>query len=224
MDVVYLVREGPNEELRYSLRSLRNVPHDQVWIIGGAPGWVRNIEYVAVHQGRDRFDNTLRGWLTACTHPGISSDFQLWNDDFFALAPTFPEPRHAGTVEVRSVGNDPTYQAGKIHTARLLQQWGITPVLDYSTHTPMVINRRKGAAVLEKAIPAGIRALNRRILYGNYWKIGGEQLGNAGIGNRTQLPVRGEVWAATNDRTFAEGAVGRLIRELYPDPSPYEEA
>lgn len=224
MDVVYLVREGPNEELRYSLRSLQNVPHDQVWIIGGTPGWVRNVNHIPTRQGRDRFDNTLRGWLTACTHPGISSQFQLWNDDFFALAPTTVQPRHCGEVETRSVANDPTYQAGKIHTAKLLHMWGISPVFDYSTHTPFPVDKTQCLEVLNRAAPAGIKALNRRILYGNYWSVGGDELGNVAIGNRTELPAEGEVWVSTNDRTFAAGRVGEMIREMYPDPSPYEEA
>ena len=40
-DVVYCVKDDPdNEELRYSLRSLKNLPHQKVWIYGGGPKWL----------------------------------------------------------------------------------------------------------------------------------------------------------------------------------------
>ena len=45
LDVVYCVKELiTNEELRYSLRSLRNLPHRKVWIFGGCPKWVNTEE------------------------------------------------------------------------------------------------------------------------------------------------------------------------------------
>ena len=47
MDAVYYVRPGDrNDELRYSLRSLANLPHDRVWIVGHTPPWVTGIESI----------------------------------------------------------------------------------------------------------------------------------------------------------------------------------
>lgn len=46
MDILYLCRPGENLELRYSLRSLRNVPHGRVWIFGDCPDWVTNVNLV----------------------------------------------------------------------------------------------------------------------------------------------------------------------------------
>ena len=47
MDIVYVVRPGDeNEALRYSLRSLANIPHRTVWIAGYRPKWCYGIVYV----------------------------------------------------------------------------------------------------------------------------------------------------------------------------------
>src|SRR5690606_41501940 len=42
--IVVPVREGPvNEQLRYALRSwTANLPHRQVWLVGGRPTWAVN--------------------------------------------------------------------------------------------------------------------------------------------------------------------------------------
>lgn len=225
MDAVYLVREGDNPELRYSLRSLRNVPHGRVWIVGHKPSWVRNVGHLQTRQGRDRYENTLKAVHTACTHPDISEDFQLWNDDFYALEPTEIPTWHLGPLDVSRIrsGNGPTHQGGMLYTYRLLRKWGVDPVLDYAIHVPMVVNREKMIAALRKA-GTGIRALHRRTLYGNLYQVGGEQVEDVVVPNRRAVWKEGAVWASSNDRTFNEGAFGKAIRDLFPDPSPYEEA
>ena len=91
-DVVYLCRSGENEELRYSLRSLKNVPHGQVWIFGGAPSWISDrVNFVGVPQTdfnfrdawKTKFENTRRNLYTATQQPEVSEHFLLMNDDFY---------------------------------------------------------------------------------------------------------------------------------------------
>lgn len=222
MDAVYLVREGLNEELRYSLRSLVNVPHGRVWIVGWKPGWVR-AEHLPLRQGSDRYENTLAGVLTACTHPDITDSFQLWNDDFYALAPTEIPVWHLGPVEDDGA-RGASHPGGRGETFRLLRKWGVDPVLDYAVHVPFIVDKAKMVDVLRKAAPHGVRALHRRTLYGNHYQIGGVQVDDVAIGDMTQIPKPGQVWAATNDQSFTKGAAGKWIRNCFPDPSPYEES
>lgn len=41
-DIVYFVKESAkNEELRYSLRSLKNFPHGRVWFYGYCPSFLK---------------------------------------------------------------------------------------------------------------------------------------------------------------------------------------
>ena len=50
-DIVYLLREGENDELRYSLRSVeRNFPHDRVIFYGGKPDGIEPDEYIHIEQ------------------------------------------------------------------------------------------------------------------------------------------------------------------------------
>lgn len=224
MDVVYLVREGDNPELRYSLRSLANVDHDTVWIVGYKPKWVVNVEPLPMRQTSDKWSNTLASVMAACTYPDISESFQLWNDDFFALEPTTVPVWHKGPMPPsRRTGNSATYRDGREATRRLLESWGVDPVLDYTVHVPMVIDRQKMADVIRRASSEKrIRALSRRTLYGNAYQIGGTHVKDVSISNRRDVWKPGQQWVSTTDKTFNHGNVGAAIRELFPDPSPYE--
>ena len=50
-DVVYFVKDTKeNEELRYSLRTLKNFPHAKVWFYGGCPEGLKPDHHVYVKQ------------------------------------------------------------------------------------------------------------------------------------------------------------------------------
>lgn len=60
-DIVYFVKESKtNEELRYSLRTLKNFPHRKVWFYGGCPEGLKPDQYVYVEQ-----DQPTK-WLSLC--------------------------------------------------------------------------------------------------------------------------------------------------------------
>lgn len=92
MDIVYVVREGEkNDNLRYSLRSLKNIPHDDVYIIGHKPEWVKNVKYInRMQRVRNKFQNISRNMWLATKTSSISDDF-IYMDDDFALLPTATE-------------------------------------------------------------------------------------------------------------------------------------
>ena len=40
MDFVYICKEGVNEELKYSIRSVvESFPESNIWVVGGKPDW-----------------------------------------------------------------------------------------------------------------------------------------------------------------------------------------
>jgi hypothetical protein len=225
VDIVYLVRPGEvNEPLRFSLRSLANVDHDRVWLVGHKPRWVSGVEHLPTVQDSERFENTLAGVMAACTHPDISEDFQLWNDDFYALKPTTIPLWHNGPIaeNERRNRNRASWLEGKQQTLHLLRGWGFDPVYDYSVHVPMVFNRQLMADALARAAETTpIRALHRRTLYGNLHQVGGQLHGDVKILNKNDVPTPDQAWVSSGDRSF-NGNLGRALRDLFGDPSPYE--
>ena len=57
MDYVYTCRQGNNEELRYSLRSIEhNMPAGRVWVVGYRPDWYIG-DFVQVKDIGSKFEN-----------------------------------------------------------------------------------------------------------------------------------------------------------------------
>lgn len=231
MDVVYVL--GPNEtydEFRYSLRSLANVPHDNVWVFGSCPHWARNVNHVRVPQDQGRFRNSTANMVAACATSEVSETFSFWHDDMFALKPTTVPVYHKGRIRdvppSRPVGRigRATYPDGMAATAWLLTAWGVPQPFNYDLHIPMPVHKETMGAVLAAAKSAEIRCLHKRSLYGNMAKIGGTihkdvkvtRMGAPG-------PAEGAVWVSTSDDSFARGRTGAAIRELFPNPCRYEE-
>src|SRR5690554_4826136 len=100
MDVVYVVGQH-TDELRYSMRSLRNVEHDQVWIVGTLPDWARNVRLIPAEDRYEKARNITEKMYAAASHPEVSDPFIYFNDDFFALKPASIPNRHRGKVDVR---------------------------------------------------------------------------------------------------------------------------
>lgn len=85
-DVVYINRPGDeNEELRYSLRSLKNLPHDRVFIVGYSPVWVRGCESIAVDPQRSKHASAESNLIAACSSLEVSDPFYVFNDDFYVM-------------------------------------------------------------------------------------------------------------------------------------------
>ena len=69
-DIVYVVRPGErNEELRYSLRSLSNLPHGRVWIAGYMPKWVTGVEHIPSPAKPGSHVHAKANLRAACQHP-----------------------------------------------------------------------------------------------------------------------------------------------------------
>lgn len=229
MDVVYIVGPGEqNEELRYSLRSLRNLPHDAVWIAGYIPKWVTGVGRIPTEQKGHKFANALANITAACTHPEVSEEFVYFNDDFYVIRPTSEVPTlHRGPIEPlldkrRRRRSGASYNGGRADTFRLLHQLGYPDPIAYEPiHVPMRFTKSRLLETLEvgKSVPA----LHYRTLYGNQWSAGGTVHANVKVSDTAKGFPKGSAFVSTNTRSFERGEVGRLIRNLFPDPSPYED-
>lgn len=221
MDVVYVCRPGRNEELRYSLRSLVNLPHDRVFVAGSWPKWLTGVEVVPVRAERTKYASTTANLLAAC-RAGVAERFAYFNDDFFVMEPVETLPvLHRGPLEqVAWRHTTLSYGRSMADLARWLRLRGYDEPLCYELHVPMELERDRLVEVLALPVPRPARDAHKRSLYGNWWRIGGERADDCKVFGSSV--VRERPFLSTSDSSFTSAEVGRLIRARFPEPSPYE--
>ena len=229
MHIVYLVRPGDNnEELRYSLRSLANLPHDRVWVAGHRPAWC-TAHHIPTEQAGTKHANAYGNLRAALAHPDVPDEFILFNDDFFVTAPLDRVPTlHRGPVtqvlaQYRAKYRTSNYIDAMQATHDWLVRTGYRNPLSYELHTPMVLHRPTLTALLDRAQADGVDVtrLHYRTAYGNIAGVGGDKVGDVKVYHHGDTAVPTPL-ASTLDATFTRGGIGRALRAMYPDPSPYE--
>jgi hypothetical protein len=226
VDVVYICRDGANEELRYSLRSLTNLDYDRVWVVGGAPDWYHG-DRIVLKQRSGKYDNARNNLRALCNSDKISESFVLMNDDFFIVKPVPEVPvLHGGDLldKIRlheARGNNSAYVSLLWETVHILAARGCKTNLDYALHVPMVMSKGLLGPLLE--YKASLRSL-----YGNLYHLGGEFTEDVKYhpynndGPKSYDFVNGSSpFLSTSDRTFP-AAHKVLLKKLFPDPSVYE--
>lgn len=218
MDLVYICRDGDNEELRYSIRSaVANLPHDNIWVVGGKPDWYTG-NYIRIKQNALKFDNARNNLNAICRKQEVSSDFVLMNDDFFIVKPIESvEPYHRGLLEdhIDLIKTSPAYKQMLVETLDVINYVATGPIYSYELHVPMVMNRNKLAKVLR--FPALWRSL-----YGNMYNVGGTEHKDVKVFSGTTLEEMTSdlPFLSSNDETFND-IIG-LLQEMFPNPSKYE--
>ena len=222
-DIVYFVKDTPtNEELRYSVRSLANFPHGKVWFYGGCPDGLKPDHHVYVKQDQPtKWANIFNMYKMVCNNEEISEDFWLFNDDFFIMKKVKKGPNYyEGDLYKRVVtledahGGITPYSQQLRYTLQELESIGCD-TKNYALHVPMLMNREKG-----KELCNIISGPMIRCVYGNYFKIGGENHRDVKI-DRLDRVAKDTEYLSTNDKSF-KGMVGDQIRATFPDKCKYE--
>lgn len=228
MDVVYVNKNGENPELRYSLRSLSNVAHDKVFVIGGAPSWLNSDH--AVHLPRAQkatsYSSTRALIKAACVSPEVSDPFQLWNDDFYAMRWIGELPiYHRGSVEAaieKFATTKTPWAKGLRETARLLEMAGVEEPMFYDTHIPLVVDKSRMLAALGWSDSSREDAVHVRTLYGNLWDgIGGVYHEDPKMLSKIGPFPEGS-WLSSGDNTY-RNVIEPVLRYHFPNPSIYEK-
>lgn len=225
-DIVYFVKDtATNEELKYSLRSLKNFPHGKVWFYGGCPDDLKPDVHVNVVQDQPtKWENIFKMFKMACENNKITKDFWLFNDDFFIMKPIKEEPNYYDgdlykrvvTLEDRHNGITP-YSQQLRYTLQELEGMGCTTI-NYALHVPFLINREKGRELCNIIDGPMIRCA-----YGNYFNVGGKQSCDFKIDSK-EKEYKDTVYLSTNDKSFTYGVVGKQIKEHFPDRCKYERS
>lgn len=215
-------RVSMSDELIYTLRSLKNVSHGQVFIIGDKPKLSDKVINLFYKQTSDIAQNTLNIINIACTDDRVAENFYWWPDDTYLLRPlkTIP-PMHRGPLSAivdtyRQKGRFNYYTQRMNKTYNRLVAMGVETPLCYELHIPFLINKNKWNQY-SKYIT---KELNKLTMYGNLNKIGGQRMSDVKV-RRKDIPTKG-YFVSTHDATFGSNETGRKIRELFPDRSVYE--
>ena len=226
-DVVYVLRETSNDnaELRWSLRSLQNLPHRQVWIVGHKPSWVRNVEHIPRAQdGRSKYEVQRRHLAKACQNKELSDVFYLFNDDFFVVGrvPSVPVMHRGPMLAAHPVTGKSRWLSGIRETAMLLRNWGYENPLSYELHVPLPVVKQAMGDVLRR-IPTVRHGVQMRSAYGNVADIGGVVSDDVKIGAMDATIPKGAVFVSTSDRSWNDGAIGAALRDRFESPGGYEQ-
>lgn len=232
-DIVYFLKVGAkNEELRYSLRSVEKyVAHRKVWFYGGKPEGIRPDEYVyCVQREMTKWERVRNMMHQACQNDEITENFWLFNDDFFVLKPLLedaPAPydgtltSKADEVDARH-HNEPGEWTTNLRRLRKLLQDNNCPELNYAVHKPLLVNRRKMLALLDK-FP---REPMLRALYGNYYELGGVDSPDVKVTCLATKDIDKKMAAtdcvSTSDESFRNGQIGKWLRDKFDKESRFE--
>jgi hypothetical protein len=227
MDYVYICREGENEELRYSIRSVvKNTNYSNIWVVGYRPSWYVG-NFVEVLNVKNKFINISNCTKAIADIGAITDDFVLMNDDFFFLKyrnsmPVFHGGSLKDKIDKYSVLGARKYAELLRKTYKDLLRQGIKDPLDYDLHVPMPMNKQLLANSIDKAYFP-------RSGYGNLNNIGGELIADVKTySSKSILRSRSfdfkkedAEFISTEDKSFQE-VYELVLKDMFPEPSQYE--
>jgi hypothetical protein len=232
LDVVYILRNSSrwnNNEIRYSLRSLKNLEQaDRVFLIGFCPRFI-NKDQVAHIPAEDPYQNKIKNAVhklkIACKDDRISKDFILMNDDFFFLKQVkeieyFNKGNLEKTAERHETKGGYYYRALRA-TVKMLKQKEKSCV-DFEVHYPIIFNKEKLLKVIESLEGMGEGHLFRS-LYGNVYEIKGRYKKDVKIFKEEELERLTYLdFVSTDDSIVLSPKFQKMIGRKLKDPSKYE--
>ncbi len=232
MDFVYICKDGENEELRYSIRSvLYNFLGANIWVVGGKPDWYAGNYIEVIQNKKNKYENATNNLIALCNNNSISNNFILMNDDFFIVKPIKKvEYYHGGSMYERiaeyekHMGISPYIKKLKM-TYKHLIRMNIREPLDYALHIPMPMEKDKLLYLLSThRYPHSWRSL-----YGNYYKVGGIEIKDVKVyENKSYKPESYDPnnliypFISTNDDSF-EYLRNKILRKMFSRKTKLEK-
>jgi hypothetical protein len=146
MDIVYILKSNwDDRELKYSLRSLKNLIFDNIFIVWDCPRWLKNINHIKADDPyKVKSLNALHKIKIACLDKRISDDFILMNDDFYILKQTEIKYWNRWTIKEHLAYREEKKQTESKYTQNLLKTLELFPNwYDFSLHLPIIYNKQK---------------------------------------------------------------------------------
>jgi hypothetical protein len=218
-DILYAVRYGErNAALRFSLRSLANLPHRRVFIAGFCPSWVRGVTVVETPRRAGKFDSIEENVRQGLRHQEMGDEVVYMNDDFYITAPVDQVPvTHGGPIDQYSGQQELKIRMRQ--TLRLLrEECEGDELLTYDgVHMPLPLDRWAACSLLG-SIPRGVLW---RTWYGNIVSIEGERVANTKYKGTYPVPTELPTFLSTNNGGLK--VLRPLLEDVLPSASPYLE-
>lgn len=221
MDVVYPYKRTPDDyELRFSLRSLANLPHRGVIVSGDVPAFAsEELCCLAVDPVADRYRSSTANILAAAERGDVTDDFIVMHDDIFLMAPHELRHENRGTIrEYLATGKAAgEYRERIVSTAALLRAEGIEDPLWFGLHTPTVYNRGRLIDLI-RAYEGKPYLL--RTLYHNIYPAPSERADDVKV--RRWTGYAGETILSANDAMSIDAGFRAWLEGMFPELSRYE--
>lgn len=229
MDFVYICKDGDNEELRYSIRSvMASFPDAKVWVVGGKPAWYRG-NFIFIPQQSAKYINAINNLKAICASEEISEQFTLMNDDFFIIEKLSSiDNFHGGSLLdkinlYKKIATKSGYISKLEQTLNKINDLGISNALDYELHVPMVMEKAKLKVVLKHG-----HQFLWRSMYGNLFNVGGTEMKDVKVYTEGPLVAKSynikdkdHKYLSSTDTSF-QMLYSIILKRLFPIKSMYE--
>jgi hypothetical protein len=228
IDVVYNIGPDAGDELRYSLRTLKNLPHvGKVYIMSfePPPAWLNNYVWVP-REMEDKWMGTHSSFIQMCSIPFLTRKVYLMEDDMYILRPQRFLANHSYDTLAAMCERRPP-ESGEwgvvmANTMEILTSAGVQNPVGYEAHIPMVIDRSAAPVDLDEGKP-----VRWYTVYGNIVKQRKTVPLNYNVKVVTNLDLQrlvslGADFLSSLDSTFKLSSMDAFLERLFPDKSQYE--
>lgn len=133
-----------NNELRYSLRSLQNIPEvTDVLLVGQQPDWA-NTQHVYTYDGANRVENIWRKMEMISEYmEGRNNAFLFMADDIFITRPTSLPMYYDGDIQRKIDNAEGVQSSGRYRdmliATKLLLEYHSLPTINFALHYPLIV-------------------------------------------------------------------------------------
>jgi hypothetical protein len=229
-DFVYICKDGDNEELKYSIRSvISSFPDSNIWVVGGKPNWYVG-NFIHVPQVFHKYRNAFENLKEISESDEISETFILMNDDFYIVGPLTQIETFHGLPLVEKVelyeklnGRSPYTKKLRLTYERLIKL-GINDPLDYELHVPMPMEKEKLKEVLLQR-----DTFLWRSIYGNMFNVGGKYmedvkvyLNGALVAKSHDMKQDKSIYLSSSDSS-SKYMISKILRPQFKSKTKFEK-
>lgn len=219
MDVVYTYKYSYSREIEFSIKSLRNIDHNDIYVVGDNPNvrGIKLIKHIPHNWANLPSLNVASKLIDIANNEDISENFILMMDDVFIMKKMRLTNYYRGNLvdHLNKRRYNDRYKRLLQNTYDYLNEKGYSK-LDFACHTPFIMNKTKLRELLDELMPLleDKKELSIRTLYGNKYKVKASYLRQD-----TKNPPRYYNYPilSTTEPSFNQYGIGKYIRSRLSD-------